>query len=184
MLDADEYMHLAIHASKEGDHHAALEHLHKAVELEPAHLSARYLLAAEHAELGLYERAYDEIDALLRLAPEMGTARFQQGLLALQLERQEEARFAFLTLSESSADDSLRAFATAYLYLLDDRRQDAIEQLSRGLSHCANAALTLDMGRVLTALSAENGTTESAPAAADNAPAVFLGAYGNSAETF
>ncbi|MEO4049429.1 tetratricopeptide repeat protein [Pseudomonas sp. CAU 1711] len=181
MLDADEYLHLAINSSQAGDHHAALEHLHKALEKEPAHVGARYFLAAEHAELGLFERACAEMQELLMVAPELDIARFQLGLLSLQLDRKESALQAFAALVESARDESLQSFARAYLSLLEDRKDDAIEQLEQGLRDCGNPALKGDMSRVLAGLKQE------APPVTDDsgevASPVFLGAYRNSDET-
>lgn len=181
MLDADEYLHLAINSSQTGDHHAALEHLHKALEKNPAHVGARYFLAAEHAELGLYERAHAEMQELLVMAPELDIARFQLGLLSLQLDRKESAQQAFAALAEGARDESLQVFAEAYISLLAEHKSDAIDQMEEGLRLCSNPALRGDMSRVLASLK------QDAPAVADESgdtvPPVFLGAYRNSDET-
>lgn len=182
MLDVEEYFHLAIHASKEGDHQASLEHLYKILAMAPDHLPARYLLAAEHAELGLYERACAELQEILRLVPEMATARLQLGLLALQLGRLDEAREAFSTLAETADDQSLTAFSRAYLHLLDERPEDAVVQLIAGIEVCTNLALKVDMERVLSALSSATESHLDDPGIIDGSSTVFLGAYRNSLE--
>lgn len=181
MLDADEYLHLAIHASQTGNHHAALDHLHKALEQSPEHVAVRYFLAAEHAELGLFERACSEMGEVLLIAPDMAIARFQFGLLNLQLERPEVARQAFSLLSENTEDESLRAFARAYLLLLDNQPLEAKVQFEAGLSQCSNPALQADMLRVLSSLSAEpvEGADVSPAAEAESSAPVYLGAYRN-----
>jgi tetratricopeptide (TPR) repeat protein len=181
MLDADEYLHLAINASQAGDHHAALEHLHKALEQSPSHVGARYFLAAEHAELGLYERACEEMQELLLVAPEVEIARFQLGLLSLQLDRKENARQAFTVLAEGAGDESLRAFARAYVHLLEERQGDAIEQMSEGLKVCGNPALKADMSRVLASLSPTSDAVVK-DEASDSAQPIYLGAYRSSDE--
>jgi tetratricopeptide (TPR) repeat protein len=180
MLDADEYLHLAINASQTGDHHAALEHLYKALEQSPSHTGARYFLAAEHAELGLYERACEEMQELLLIAPEVEIARFQLGLLSLQLERKENARQAFAFLAEKARDESLQAFAKAYLHLLEERQGDAIVLLNEGLKTCGNPALKADMSRVLASLSSQDAVAQQE--ANDGSQPVYLGAYRNSDE--
>lgn len=179
MLDADEYLHLAIHASQTGNHHAALDHLHKALEQSPEHVAVRYFLAAEHAELGLFERACSGMSEVLAIAPDMAVARFQFGLLNLQLERPEAAKQAFSLLSESTGDESLRAFAQAYLFLLDDQPLQAKALFEEGLSQCSNPALKADMQRVLSSLSAAtvDGADVSPVAEAENSAPVYLGAY-------
>ncbi|WP_220815277.1 hypothetical protein [Pseudomonas paralcaligenes] len=180
MLDADEYLHLAIKASQTGDHHASLEHLHKALAQAPSHAGARYFLAAEHAELGLYERACEEMQELLLIAPGMEIARFQLGLLNLQLDRKEPAQQVFKELAESARDESLMAFAAAYLHLLEERQHEAIAQLNEGLKVCGNPALKADMSRVLSSLSST--PDEVAKESAEAAQPIYLGAYRSSDE--
>jgi len=178
MLDASEYLHLAINASQNGDHHAALNYLNKALELEPKNAAARYFQAAEHAELGLMERAHAGMIDALELDPGMDIARFQLGLLSLQLSKMDAARSTFSSLRDISKDISLREFSSAYLELLDEQTQTAIGHLALGLSNCTNAALKKDMEQVLASLSETHSPIS--PDAAE--PSVFLGAYRNTIE--
>ncbi|WP_431495052.1 tetratricopeptide repeat protein [Pseudomonas brassicacearum] len=179
MLDASEYLHLAINASQNGDHHAALNYLNTALELEPKNAAVHYFRAAEHAELGLLERAHAEMIEALELDPGMDIARFQLGLLSLQLSKLDDARNAFNSLLNTSQEMSLREFSGAYLELLEERIPNAITRLTQGLTDCPNPALKADMERVLASLS-----DSPAPQSPDTAePAVFLGAYRNTFET-
>ncbi|MCP2020401.1 UNVERIFIED_ORG: tetratricopeptide (TPR) repeat protein [Pseudomonas reinekei] len=179
MLDASEYLHLAINASQNGDHHAALNYLNTALELEPKNAAVHYFRAAEHAEIGLLERAHAEMIDALELNPEMDIARFQLGLLSLQLSKMDESRGAFESLLRTSRDMSLREFSSAYLELLNENTQDAIARLTQGLIDCPNPALKADMERVLASLSASPSLKS--PNMAE--PAVFLGAYRDTLET-
>lgn len=182
MLDASEYLHLAIHASQENNHHAALNYLNQALEHEPNNPAIRYFLAAEHAELGLFERACSGMEEALALDPSMDVARFQLGLLYLQLQRNDEARGTFSTLHSQTHEESLRAFADAYLQLLDEKREDAIELFERGLAACENPALKGDMTRVLASLKNDNTDAPTEASSETGAP-VFLGAYRETLET-
>ncbi|MDU9030474.1 hypothetical protein [Pseudomonas mediterranea] len=179
MLDASEYLHLAINASQNGDHHAALNYLNTALELEPKNAAVHYFRAAEHAELGLLERAHAEMIEALELDPGMDIARFQFGLLSLQLSKTDEAGEAFHLLQATSKDPSLREFSGAYLELLSENIQGAVTRLTQGLPECSNPALKADMQRVLASLS----DVPSAPSANIAEPAVFLGAYRDTLET-
>ncbi|MBX8528745.1 hypothetical protein K5D32_03700 [Pseudomonas cichorii] len=178
MLDASEYLHLAINASKKGDHHAALDCLNTALELEPKNAAIHYFRAAEHAELGMMERAHAEMVGALELNPEMDMARFQLGLLSLQLSKVDEARNAFDSLSAKSPDISLREFSGAYLELLNENTETAINRLTMGLASCSNAALKADMKRVLSSIS----DTSNVPLPDKAEPALFLGAYRDTLE--
>lgn len=179
MLDASEYLHLAIHASQSGDHHGALNYLNNAVQLEPDNPAARYFLAAEHAELGLFERACTGMSQVLELAPELHIARFQLGLLCLQLNRTDEARISFKMLNDASVESSLQSFSGAYLELLNDHPQGAIPLITQGLEGCTNTALKNDMNRVLSSLTTPNASTQSH---STNEMPIFLGAYRDSFE--
>ncbi len=179
MLDAAEYLHLAIHASQEGNHHSALGYLKQALEHEPSNPAVRYFLAAEHAELGLLDRARSEMIEVLELEPGMDIARFQLGLLHLQLQFEADARTTFAELASISQDASLQLFAQAYVEQLDENNQTAIEKLKAGLADCQNPALKGDMARVLASLTEQEAVSPQDEASAP----VFLGAYRDSFET-
>ncbi|MDH1104512.1 hypothetical protein N5C55_27635 [Pseudomonas otitidis] len=179
MLDASEYLHLAIHASQQDDHHAALNYLGQALELEPENAAVRYFLAAEHAELGLYERAVSGMKEALALDEGLDIARFQLGLLSLQLQRLEEAREAFATLADRTVDEGLKAFSSAYLDLLDEKVSDACRKLEHGLAVCTNEALVRDMSRVLGSLAEGDGAEA---VKGEETGSVYLGAYRDSVE--
>ena len=173
MLDAAEYLHLAIHASSKGDHHAALSYLKEALQREPDNAKAVYLLAAEHAELGLFDRAIAGMEAALSLDGQLEMARFQLGLLYLQANQLDNAKGQFSALGKSE-DLGLRAFANAMEALADDKTALAQEKLAFGLAHADNnPALKADMQRMLDRLLGGNATQASATETAT----VFLGAY-------
>lgn len=176
MLDATEYLHLAIHASSKGDHHAALTYLKEALALEPKNASAVYLLAAEHAELGLFDRAITGMETALTLDEGIEMARFQLGLLLLQGNELERAKSHFSKLSKS-ADLGLRAFAEAMLALASEQVGTAQEKLAFGLAHSDNnPALKADMQRMLERLMGGQAKPAEQTAEAETA-SVFLGAY-------
>src|SRR5688500_15693826 len=80
-LDDQELLHLAIRASNEGRHDAAIDHLKQALELAPDNAKVHYMLGAEHAEIGMYDRATEEMTKAVVLDPTLVTAQFQLGLL-------------------------------------------------------------------------------------------------------
>ena len=71
MLDAEEYFHLALHASAMGDHHACMTHLEEVLQRQPRNARAIYLLAVQHAELGLLQRAVAGIKTALMIEPDL-----------------------------------------------------------------------------------------------------------------
>lgn len=184
MLDATEYLHLAINASNKGDHHAALSYLKEALNREPENAKVLYLLAAEYAELGLFDRAIEGMQQCLQLDPNIEMARFQLGLLFAQANKADDARAHWQQLATAS-DEALKVFGSAMIELLQDDTDSAAISLSLGISKCANnPALKRDMEQLLSRISSGVQTVEQKDESSDgsNVSTVFLGAYRKSAE--
>ena len=185
MLDATEYLHLAINASNKGDHHAALSYLKEALSREPENAKALYLLAAEYAELGLFDRAIEGMQQCLQLDPNIEMARFQLGLLFAQANKPEDAKAQWQQLATAS-DEALKVFSAAMIELLQDDKDSAARSLSLGISKCAsNPALKRDMEQLLMRISSpETLTVEQNEESSESSTVstVFLGAYRKSAE--
>lgn len=188
-LEGDEYLQLALHASGKGDHHAALIYLKSALAQDERNALAMYMLAAQHAELGLYQRARSEFLQALEINPGMDIARFQLGLLHTQLNEADAARATFGHLAEFTADNSLKAFSRGLVALLDDKPVEARELIHGGLDNCDNEPLKNDMSRMLASIDARMNppvATEAAPAQPTAEPqkprSIFLGAYKSAAD--
>lgn len=181
MLDVEEYLHLALHASSVRDHHACISYLREALQLEPRNARALYLLAAQYAELGLIPRAITGMQTALSIEPDLEIARFQLGLMLLDHQRAPEAKEQFAQIS-TSADPALRTYAEAMLAIADDDPSTAKTRLTEGLSlPPSNSALAAGMRRLLERLSRQ----DAAPPAperqssthASEPQSMFLGAY-------
>jgi tetratricopeptide (TPR) repeat protein len=134
MLDAQEYFHLALHASSMGDHHACMTYLEEVLQREPRNARAIYLRAVQHAELGLTQRAVAGIKAALLIEPDLDLARFQLGLLLLfDINQPAEAKDCLLRLCRSQ-DRALRAYSEAMIALVDNEPILARQKLAIGLS--------------------------------------------------
>ena len=175
-LDLDENLHLAMHASSTGQHHACLSYLSEVLNEQPDHPKALHLLASQHAELGLTERAIEELTRAVRIDPRMEIARFQLSLLLLDKKRHEDA-VAHLLLLGSSASESLRLFSQGVLALAKADTPQAMSRIAAGLAAPAeNPALSKLMQRLLEAISPRTaGAT--APDGPNSGEPVFLGAY-------
>jgi tetratricopeptide (TPR) repeat protein len=183
MLDAEEYFHLALHASSVGDYHSCLTYLNSALKQQPRNANALYLLAVQHAELGLANRAMGEIQAALAIEPGLSgnardMARFQLGLLLLfDRKRAAEAKEQMMHVT-ASGDATLRTYAEAVIAVADNDAGRAIDLLRAALSQPAGIpALAVLMQRLLDRLSqaqapAGQGSEEPKPQSA------YLGAYG------
>jgi tetratricopeptide (TPR) repeat protein len=180
MFDLEERFHLALHAGSVGQHDVCMTHLKEILQQQPEHACAVYLLAVQHSELGLHERAVRGLQAALAIDPELQIARFHIGMLLLDQQRRSEARESFAALGGSS-DAELRLFAEAMIALLDDDLKVAQEKLTTGVaSPACNHALGGLMLHVLRTIS-EIEPVVSGSAAQDGR--VSLGACGRAPST-
>lgn len=183
MLDTQEYLALAVNASQAGDHHASLEHLDKVLAKEPDNAYGVYLQAAEHAELGLYDRAIIGMEKALQLNDNIELARFQLGMLYLQQAKGEDAKKQFLRLVNNTIGEDLSLFSEGMLALVADDVINAHQKFTSGLLLTASyPALNNVIEKILISLNSDLPPTD--PSGPDNSlddedKLVFLGAYQN-----
>ena len=154
-LDQEELLHLAIEASREQRHGDAIDYLKQAVERSDSNYKALYLLAAEHAQIGMTERAIEEFKKALSIEPNLAAARFQLGLLLLCNARVEEALAAWELLEQLDESDPYLHFKRGMESLSRDDFAGCERELKRGMElNTVNAALNTDMQRVLNDVAA------------------------------
>jgi tetratricopeptide (TPR) repeat protein len=149
-LDEAELLHLALHAMGSNHHEESMRLLKRTLHVFPESARARYLLGAEHAQIGLYDRAVAEMTEAVRLDPDFTVAHFQLGLLHITAGRVPEARAAWLPLDRLAPQDPLRLFKSALLHLVCDEFAACIENLQAGIArNQLNKPLNDDMRRLL-----------------------------------
>lgn len=149
-LDADELLHLALNASQEGKHDAAITLLKRALSLDAQDARLHYLLGAEHAQIGMYDRALDEMQQAVRHDPSLYTAHFQIGLIHITSGRIEPAAAAWQPLDQLGTEHPLYLFKTGLLHLVKDEFEQCASLLRRGIAaNQINPALNRDMERIL-----------------------------------
>ena len=134
MLDAEEYFHLALHASGVGDHHACMTYLEEVLQLQPRNARAIYLMAVQHVELGLTQRAIAGIKTALSIEPDLEIARFQLGLLLMFDSNQPREAKDYLGRLCRSKNRALRAYSEAMIAMADNEPALARQKLAVGLS--------------------------------------------------
>lgn len=150
LLDADELMHLALHATNNNQPEKAIAYLKKILETDPKHGKAWYLLGALHAEIGMYDRAIEEMSQAVKLEPNLPTAHFQLGLLYVTSARVEEAREAWKPLDKLGENNPLFLFKRGMLHLVNDEFEACIADLNKGISlNDFNPNLNNDMQKIL-----------------------------------
>lgn len=160
-LDAEELLHLAIAASDRDQPERAIELLKRAIAADPSDARAHHLLGAEHAQLGLFDRAAEEMQRAIELDPQLDAARFQLGLLQLSSRQPQSAEATWQALGRLGDSHFYVLFRNGLLHLARDEFADAARCLRAGLeANHALEPLNRDMQAVLAqveALRAENG---------------------------
>lgn len=149
-LDQDELFQLALAAGEKGDSAAALVYLKHAVSREDASARAHYLLGAEYAQIGLYPRAIEEIEAAVALDPNLHAARLQLGMLWLGANDNARAADALAPLTELAGQDPMRLFGAGLLCLINNDEEGALRRLEEGMAlNTVNLPLNGDMQRIV-----------------------------------
>jgi tetratricopeptide (TPR) repeat protein len=149
-LDEAEMLHLALHAMGNDRHEESMRLLKRTLDAYPSSARARYLLGAEHAQIGMYDQAVAEMAEAVKLDPGLFIGHFQLGLLHVTAGRVLEAEAAWQPLDQLPADDPLRLFKSAMLHLVRDEFPACIEELQAGIArNKRNEPLNGDMRRLL-----------------------------------
>jgi tetratricopeptide (TPR) repeat protein len=165
-LDAEELLQLALRATAANSHEESITYLKRAMALKPDEGRLHYMLAAEHAQMGLYDRAAEEMAKAVELDPSLVTAHFQLGLLHITSGRVEKAEAAWQPLDKLGKDHFLHLFKTGMLHLVRDEFKESASCLERGIeANNFNEALNNDMRRILRDMQERAGKGTPAPAA-------------------
>jgi tetratricopeptide (TPR) repeat protein len=186
MLDQAELFQLARNASAADDSASTIVYLKEAVSRTDATAAAHYLLGAEYAQIGLYERAVGEMESALALDPALAIARLQLGLLWLGNGAADRAETVLLPLAKLAPGDALRHFGAGLRHLIKDQFDDAVACLEQGLVlNTSNPPLNGDMRKIIDGIGrARAGGTAapvaqaaSTPATAEDTQHILLSAY-------
>jgi Flp pilus assembly protein TadD len=189
-LDVDELLHLAIRASQQNQHEQTINYLKQALELAPDNGKVHYMLGAEHAEIGLYDRAVEDMTNAVKLDPGLTTAHFQLGLLHITSGRVDEAIKAWKPLDALGKENPLYLFKSGMIHLARDEFDACVQSLTRGIAlNTFNEALNKDMQRIIDEVKARGGQqaakSTAVPTAKPQKPSgshVLLSAYRNNKE--
>lgn len=177
-LDNDELLRLSLDAINNGRDADSVVMLKTLLERDPKHLHGQYLLAAQHAQLSMFDRAEAGFRAVVAAAPDFAIARFQLAQLLLMKGAADEARQ--LLMPVAAQQDALGAYARG-LGVADDDLTTAIHELDAGLAMPQEIpALAADMQRLRDQLAqnfSQSNASGVAPSSPPSAP-IFLTGYG------
>lgn len=130
-LDDDELLHLSLDAINGARDADAVVLLKVLTGRSPGNPLAYYLLAAQHAQTGLMDRAEQGFKRAVELAPEFAMAHFQLG--QLMLVKGDAAAAAHEFRQVRSDDPAIACYAEGLCALAEERPVDALASLQRGL---------------------------------------------------
>lgn len=168
-------MFLALRAMEQDRDDEAIQHLKRALALEPESGLLHHLLGALYAQLGMIDRALEELTRATECNPSLHVARFQLGLLYFTSANAAAAEAAWEPLTGLPDDHPLRVFKTGLMHMARDEFPAAVAQLRRGLElNEEYPSLTEDMRMVMELCEQAAAGTPSpaaAPATASQHPA-------------
>jgi len=178
-LDAQELMFLALRAMEQDRDDDAIRMLKQALLLEPESGILHHLLGAMYAQIGMIDRAVEEMTQACAYNPQLDMARFQLGMLHFTSANIDAATAAWAPLLERPEDDPLWLFVSGLERLARDEFEVSIDLLSRGLerntehpSLNSDMQMVREMAQQALAERRAGGTAGSAAAAASaDAPA-------------
>lgn len=173
-LDNEELLRLALEAVNSGRDAESVVMLKTLLERDSTHVHAQYLLAAQHAQMGLYERAEAGFRAVVEQAPELEIARFQLGQLLALSGSVREAQDCLQPLVQH--EGALGAYARALAALMGEDIARALQELEAGLGLPQQIPeLAADMQRLRDTLKASVDTSE--PDVTPSTAPIFLTGY-------
>jgi len=177
LLDQAELFQLAMTASAGGDSGTTIAYLKAAVSRSDATAHAHYLLGAEYAQIALYDRAMDAMEAAIALDPSLWTARLQLALLYLGANREDRAAETLGPLSQRPEDEPLQRFSDGLLRLIGNDLPGAQQVLADGIArNTVNPALNGDMQRIIDEIQRRTGDAPAEDTGTD-ADHILLSAY-------
>ncbi len=174
-LDQDELLHLAVQASQQGNAEKSLDYLKRAEKLG-VNAKVLHMMAAEHASLGLYDRAVIEMQQAVQLDPSMHIASFQLGLLNLTMGNPAAAIDAWNKLDALPEEHFLQLFRKGLIALITDNFIECKQFLESGISsNTVIEPLNNDMKKILEALP----TNHPPESTEDSSSHILLNSYRN-----
>jgi tetratricopeptide (TPR) repeat protein len=178
-LDPDELIHLAVAASDRNDTASAIAFLKQAIDESPGFAKAHYLLGAEHAQLGMFDRAVTDMQTAISHDPDLHSARFQLGMLLLTSRQPEQAAAVWEPLDALGPSHYLVMFRDGLLQLARDDFAACSASLKAGIAaNRENAPLNGDMEKILKSLDGRDGSPSQAePSGDDGGGHLLVNAY-------
>ncbi|MCH2172730.1 hypothetical protein MK489_18300 [Myxococcota bacterium] len=168
-LDAEELVAIAAKAMAADQDRIAMEKLQAALEIDPTHAGAAYMLGAMYAHLRDNTKAIEWMARALELKPDFHDVRFQLGLLYVGNRQANMAEVMWMPLEKLDPEHPLKLFARGVGHMLHDRFAECITHLETGIANNkTNPSLNREMSRYVEA--ARNALAGKTPTTAPQNP--------------
>lgn len=148
--DPDALFNRALEAAQADDKQKSINIIKQAIIHAPDDARMRYLLGSLYADLGLYEKAIENIKEALQIDNNYGIARFHLGLLQLLSGDEQQAEQTWSPLDSLDETHYLRLFKTGMLKIVRDEIREGVEFIKSGIKfNTLNESLNEDMEVVL-----------------------------------
>lgn len=175
-LTQEEILHLAIEATRKGEHGSSISYLKEGVSRFPNDAKLAYVLGAEFAQIGIYDKAESEMQRAVLLDQDLYTASFQLGLLQMTLGKVDDAKLSWKNIDRLPEAHSLWLFKTGLEQLADNKNVEAKVLLEQGIAaNDFSPELTRDITMILESIA--DSTSDVVDSTNSAAGQAWLNAY-------
>ena len=150
-MDAEQLLDLALQASQANDTQKSFGLVRQAIEKSPQDTRMWYLLGSLYADIGIYDKAIQNLEKALQIDAGYGIARFHLGLLYLTMGQQDKAETIWEKLESLGDTHYLMLFKSGLLLIANEQVEEGIESIKKGIdNNYLNEGLNKDMESVIT----------------------------------
>jgi tetratricopeptide (TPR) repeat protein len=148
-LDAEELIHIAIESIQNGNREAAISQLKRSIQVKAVPRGC-FLLGAEYAQIGMYERAAELMHQTLELDPYFLPARYQLGLLHITTGDNETAIKELTPMLEADPSNEYYHVAKGVIAWASDDLKNVKPNLEKAMElNQSNPALNNDLTSII-----------------------------------
>lgn len=148
-FEFDELVAFSVSSIDKNDYVNALAYAKRALALNKTSEQVRFLLASIHAQLGLKDKAVDELTELCNSGCTIPEAYFQLGLIYFLSGDIDSADRSWSKLDQgNNRSEYLVAFKNGLLSFEHGKNKEAIHHIDKGISISTNLSLVNDMSRI------------------------------------
>ena len=149
-MDANTLFDMALQASQANDTQKSIGFIKEAFDQSPDDARMWYMLGTLYADIGIYDKAVQNMQKALEVDSKYGIARFHLGLMQLISGDQQAAELTWGPLDALGKSHHLCLFKSGLLKIADDDVEEGIALINTGIeNNHLNESLNKDMEMVV-----------------------------------